>query len=137
MDPEKVQAVQNWEKPKCVRDLQYFLGFANFYQRFIEGYSCICQPMFNLLKKEKEWNWNEDCQRVFDQLKESFCTAPILKHFDPTLETILETDASDYVVSGILSLRRPGRTKSPKVKKRLCYICSCTNLNTIAAARLS
>ena len=59
--------------------------------------------MFNLLKKTKEWNWNEDCQRVFEELKECFCTAPILKHFDPTLETILETDASDYVVLGILS----------------------------------
>ena len=59
--------------------------------------------MFNLMKKKKEWNWNEDCQRVFDQLKESFCTVPILKHLDPTLETILETDASDYVVSRILS----------------------------------
>ena len=102
MDPEKVQVVQRWEKPKCVWDPQCFLGFANFYQKFIEGYSCICQPMFNLLKKEKEWNWNKDCQMVFDQLKESFCTAPILKHFDPTLETILETDISDYVVSGIL-----------------------------------
>ena len=70
MDPEKVQAVQNWEKPRCVRDLQYFLGFANFYRRFIKGYSRICQPMFNLLKKEKQWNWNEDCQKVFNQLKE-------------------------------------------------------------------
>ena len=56
IDPEKVQGVQNWEKPKCVRDLQYVLGFANFYRRFIEGYSHICQPMFNLLKKEKVWN---------------------------------------------------------------------------------
>ena len=61
MDPEKVQAVQKWENPKCVRDLQCFLGFANFYRRFIEGYSRICQHMFNLLKKKKEWNWNEVC----------------------------------------------------------------------------
>ena len=54
MDPQKVQAVQNWETPKCVRDPQYFLGFANFYRRFIEGYSRVCQPMFNLVKKVKE-----------------------------------------------------------------------------------
>ena len=59
--------------------------------------------MFNLLKKEKEWTWSEECQSVFDKLKTRFCIVPILKHFDPTLETILETDASNYVVSGILS----------------------------------
>ena len=61
MDHQKVQAVQNWETPKCVRDLQCFLGFANFYRRFIEGYSRVCQPLFNLLKKEKEWTWSEEC----------------------------------------------------------------------------
>ena len=59
--------------------------------------------MFNVLKKEKEWTWSEECQRVFDRLKQRFCTVPILKHFDPNLKTILETDASDYVVSGIFS----------------------------------
>ena len=77
MDPEKVQAVRNWEKPQCVRDLQCFLGFANFYRRFIEGYSCICQPRFNLLKKAKEWTWSQECQSVFDELKTRFCTEPI------------------------------------------------------------
>ena len=61
MYPEKVQAVRNWEKPKCVRDLQCFLGFANFYRCFIEGYSRICQPMLNLLQKKKEWTWSEEC----------------------------------------------------------------------------
>ena len=103
IDSEKVQAVQNWEKPKCIQHLHWFLGFANFYRRFIEGYSRVCYPMFNLLKKEKKWTWSKECQRVFDRLKERFRTAPILKDFDPNLETILETDASDYIVSGILS----------------------------------
>ena len=59
--------------------------------------------MFNVLKNQKAWNWSERCHNVFDQLKKRFCTASILKHFDPTLETILQTDTSDYVVSGILS----------------------------------
>ena len=103
MDPQRVQAVYDWETPKCVQELQCFLGFANFYRRFIEGYFRVRQPMFNLLKKEKEWAWSEERQRVFDQLKERYYTAPILKHFDPNLETILETDASDYIVLGILS----------------------------------
>ena len=134
MDLEKVSAVLNWEVPKTIQDVQYFLGFANFYRRFIEGYSRICTPLFNLLKTvdksketstvttnpdvpvKKETNkapieWTPCCQQVFDELKSRFCSAPVLKHFDPTLETILETDASDYVVSGVLSQRHPDPAK--------------------------
>ena len=134
IDLEKVSAVLNWEVPKTIQDVQCFLGFANFYRRFIEGYSRICTPLFNLLKtvdKDKETptvttnhdvpvkkvtneapiEWTPCCQQVFDELKSRFCSAPVLKHFDPTLETILETDASDYVVSGILSQRHPDPAK--------------------------
>ena len=52
MDPEKVNAVLNWETPKSVKDIQCFLGFANFYRRFIYRYSHLCQPLFNLLRKD-------------------------------------------------------------------------------------
>ena len=128
MDPENVSAVLNWEVPKTIQVVQCFLGFANFYRRFIEGYLHICTPLFNLLKtvdKDQDastdlttapppakegankslMDWTPRCQEVFDELKAHFCFAPVLKHFDPTLETMLETDASDYVVSGILSQR--------------------------------
>ena len=134
MDPEKVSAVLNWEVPKTIQHVQCFLGFANFYRRFIEEYSRICTPLFNLLKtvdKDKETStvttnpdlpgkkvtnktpieWTLCCQQVFNELKSRFCSAPVLKHFDQTLETILETDASDYVVSGILSQRHPDPAK--------------------------
>ena len=116
MDPEKVSEILNWEVPQTMQDVQCFLGFANFYRRFIEGYSRICTPLFNLLKTvdtDKETftvttnpdipakkvinkapiQWTLCCQQVFDELKSRFCSAPVLKHFDPTLETILETDA--------------------------------------------
>ena len=108
--------------------------FCNFYRRFIEGYSQICTRLFNLLKTvdkdtdtsiimtnptrpvKKKTNkvliaWTPLCQEVFKELKARFCHAPILKHFDPALETILERDASDYVVSGILSQRHPDAPK--------------------------
>ena len=125
MDPEKVSAVLNREIPKTIQDAQCFLGFANFYRRFIAGYSRICTPLFNLLKtvdndedtptvttdpdvpvlkitNKASIQWTPCCQQVFDELKYRFYSAPVLKHYDPTLETIIETDASDYVVSGIL-----------------------------------
>jgi len=103
MDPEKMNAVLNWETPKSVKDIQCFLGFANFYRRFIYRYSHLCQPLFNLLRKDVPFVWNAACEQVFDSLKNAFTSAPILRHFDPELETLVETDASDYVTSGILS----------------------------------
>ena len=107
IDPVKVDAIYNWETPKCVKDEQCFLGFANFDWRFIHKYSEICQPLFNLLRKDTQFVWSSGCERVFSQLKTVFTSAPILRHFDPDLETILETDASDYVISGVLSQKHP------------------------------
>ena len=126
MDPAKVEAVLNWETPNSVKDIQCFLGFANFYRSFIYKYSYICQPLFNLLRKpENQENstpdptggkkskvvipfiWSLECEKVFNQLKTAFTSPPILHHFDPDLEIILECDASDYVVSGVLSQKHP------------------------------
>ena len=56
-----------------------------------------------MLKKDTPFNWSPQCETVFKQLKIAFTSAPILRHFEPELETILETDASDYIVSGVLS----------------------------------
>ena len=67
----------------------------------------MCQPLFELLKKDTPFNWSPQCETVFKQLKIAFTSAPILRHFKPELEMILETDASDYVVSGVLSQKHP------------------------------
>lgn len=103
MDPKKVKAVQEWETPTKVKDLQCFLGFANFYRRFIKDYSKICGPLFALLRKDTEWKWSDDCNKAFQLLIEAFCSAPILRHYDPEADTIVEVDASDSVVGGVLS----------------------------------
>ncbi len=57
MDPEKVKTVLNWPAPKCLRDLQRFIGFANFYRRFIKGFSRIAGPLTTLMKKDQAWQW--------------------------------------------------------------------------------
>ena len=59
-------------------------------------------PLFKLLKKNGVFDWSQECQLEFDELKNHFTLAPILKHFTPGLESIVETDASDYVVAGVL-----------------------------------
>jgi len=122
MDPEKVNAVLNWETPKSVKDIQCFLGFANFYRRFIDRYSHMCQPLFNLLRKDVAFAWDASCDLVFQQLKKAFTSAPVLRHFDPDLETLIETDASDYVVSGILSQKHPNASGDKLVLHPVAFI---------------
>jgi hypothetical protein len=107
MDPARVKAIREWEPPTCVRDVQCFLGFANFYRRFIHRYSPKCRLLYDLLRKDTPFAWTAAHSQVFDELKEAFCSAPILRHFDPALETIVETDASDFAAAGVLSQRFP------------------------------
>ena len=103
MSERKVEAVKNWEVPKSVKDMQRFLGFANFYRRFIKGFSGICRPITNLLRKETKFEWKTEATKAFTEFKEAFTSAPILRHFNPELEVIIETDASKFAIGCILS----------------------------------
>jgi hypothetical protein len=107
MDPEKVSCVLDWQTPRNVTDVQCFLGFANFYRRFIRDYSRVVSPLTRLMKKEDgkyvPFVWGPTQQTAFDGLKTAFTTAPVLPHFDYDREIVVETDASDYVSAGVLS----------------------------------
>ncbi len=89
------------------KDLQHFLGFANFYHRFICGYSELSASLTSLLcQKPKHLSWTPDAVKAFQKLKASFCTAPALLHPDPTKPFIVEVDASSLGVGAVLSQRR-------------------------------
>lgn len=103
MSRDKVAAVLDWPAPTCVRELQAFLGFANFYRRFIEGYSRRILPMTRLLRKGIAFEFDVGANAAFCDLKLAFTQAPVLVHYDPARETQLEVDASDGAISGILS----------------------------------
>ena len=131
MDSKKVNTIQQWKVPRCVKDVQAFLGFANFYRRFVHDYSKIAAPLTQLTKdSQKEfvfpWDTQGPEQLAFNTLKRAFTTAPVLAHFDPDKETWLETDASDYVVAAILSQRgedgvlRPVAFMSKKMSPQEC-----------------
>ena len=131
MDPSKVEAIQQWKAPRCLKDVQSFLGFANFYRRFIKGYSKIASPLSRLTKSDQKaftYPWPDDGpeNQAFEQLKKAFTNAPALAHFNPDLETWVETDASDYVVAAILSQRdlqgvlRPVAYLSKKMSPQEC-----------------
>ncbi|MBW0504577.1 hypothetical protein O181_044292 [Austropuccinia psidii MF-1] len=89
--------------PKNIKALQSFLGFANFYRRFIKNYFKRITALTSLLKKDSPFIFNEEALSQPQILKEAFTTAPILSHFNPSLPTIVETDASDYALGAVLS----------------------------------
>jgi hypothetical protein len=107
MEPDRVAAITEWPIPTSVHDIQIFLGFANFYRRFIHGYSRVTAPMTSLLRKNQRFEWSSLAQEAFDELKRRFTTAPVLRHFDPDLSIRLHTDASSFAISGILSQLHP------------------------------
>ncbi|KAK3512668.1 hypothetical protein QTP70_020879 [Hemibagrus guttatus] len=95
MDTVKVQAITEWPAPTTVWELQSFLGFANFYRRFIRNYSSVAGPLTSLLRgKPKRLAWTDQARAAFQQLKDCFTTAPILRHPDPDLPFVVEVDAS-------------------------------------------
>jgi hypothetical protein len=78
MDPTKVQGITKWPRPTKVKEIQSFLGFCNFYRRFIHDYSKIAHPLFQLTKKDTPYAWADTHQSAFNTLIHSFTTAPVL-----------------------------------------------------------
>jgi len=104
MSNAKVKTIEEWPEPKKVKDIQSFLGFANFYRRFIFNYSDIVIPLTCLTRKNTLWNFDDNCKIAFNTLKQTFTSAPILMHWVPDTQLIVETDASDYALAAILSI---------------------------------
>jgi hypothetical protein len=108
MDPLKVQAILDWQRPRYLKDVQSFMGFCNFYRRFIKGFSAIVKALTALTKSEYKdftfpWALDSVQEKAFQDLKQAFTQAGLLAHFDPNKETFVESDASDYVVAAVLS----------------------------------
>ena len=78
MEKEKVKGVLEWPTPKCVKDVQKFLGLANYYRRFIEGFAMVARPLHDLRKKNKKWEWTEKEEKTFRELKERFTKELVL-----------------------------------------------------------
>lgn len=102
MDPKKVTAVAEWPTPKTKKEVQAFLGFANYYRRFIRDYSEIAIPMTRLTGKT-DFVWERDQQEAFDLLKQTITSAPVLSIPSHEEEFRVKCDASDYAIGGVLS----------------------------------
>jgi hypothetical protein len=129
IDQERVKTISEWPKPRTVRDIRVFIGFMNYYRRFIAGFSKLALPLTKLTQKgpgaargghaqRKEESQaiqlGEEGERAFQRLKDAFLQVPILSHFERGRETHVEVDASGGAISGILSQLVPNDARVPQ-----------------------
>ena len=105
MEKEKVDGVLSWPEPKNAKDIRKFLGLANYYRRFIKDFAQVARPMNILTRKDVKWQWGEEQQKAFDELKRIFTTKPVLVAPDLDKEFRVEADASNYAIEGVLSMK--------------------------------
>src|ERR1700744_4224392 len=106
MSERKVESILECKAPRSVKDVQIFIGFTNFYRRFIENFSKICKPITNTLKGKDNkglFIWGKEQDEAFEELKRRFASVPILAQLYPDRGTVIETDASDFASGAIVS----------------------------------
>lgn len=108
MDPAKLAAIEEWPAPTTIKETQSFLGFCNFYQKFIQSFATIAQPLYRLTQKNQGFRWTTDCTRSFRTLKDKLVSAPVLTLATDDEPYKIEADASDYASGAMLSQRQGG-----------------------------
>src|SRR5258707_749294 len=103
MDPMKVCGVMEWLTPMKVKEVQSFLGFVNFYQKFIHDFSNITRPLYALTRKTQRWVWGSPKQEAFNALKKAVTSAPILTIPSQSSHFCLKCNASNFVTRAVLS----------------------------------
>ena len=103
MDLVKVAGVAEWPAPMNKKEVQSFLGFTNFYRRFIKDFSEHARPLFDLTQNDSKWHWEAAKQSAFDKLKRNVMSAPVLISLDMTKPFRIEADSSDFATGTVLS----------------------------------
>ena len=103
MDPVKIAGVADWPAPTNKKEVQSFLGFTNFYRRFIKDFSHHARPLFDLTKNDAKWQWDSEQRSAFEDLKAQITSAPILSSPDNSSPFRIEADSSDFATGAVLS----------------------------------
>ena len=109
IEPSRIEAITEWPKPESARDILVFLGFADFYRQFVQGFSQVAAPLTDLTRRAKKGKtrppfvFNEQARKAFETLKRMFTTAPVLEHYNWEAPLIMKTDASKAGAGGVLS----------------------------------
>ena len=96
MQKEKMEGVLNWPAPRNIKEVQKFLGLANYYRRFIKDFARVVAPLHVLVRKEQKWKWEKEQEEAFGKLKAVFTTEPVLAILDIDKEMRIEADTLDY-----------------------------------------
>ena len=115
MKEEKIKGILDWPTPKCVKDVQKFLGLANYYRQFIKGFISIARPLHDIVKKNQKWDWTERQEEAFRELKERFTKELVLVAPDLDKKMRMEVDVSDYAMGGVLSMECKDKLWRPVV----------------------
>ena len=102
VSPSKIEAVREWPTPTSVRQVRSFVGLANFYRKFIKGFSAIAKPLTELTKKDIPFQWGAEQTKAMNELKKALCTAPVLLLPDLAKPFVVHTDASSFALGGVL-----------------------------------
>ena len=102
MDPKKTAVVKDWPVPGDVGQLRSFLGMANYFRRFVKGYSNLVRPLNFLLRKTSEWKWTESCQEAFDKAKHTLVSVPVLAQPDFSKPFEVVADACGFGIGAVL-----------------------------------
>ena len=102
-DPSKTEAVSKWPTPQNRKEVQQFLGLANYYRRFVKDFALISKPLQRLTEKNAPFEWTIGCQNAFDELRKRLVSSPVLAYPDYERRFILDTDASDVGIGAVLS----------------------------------
>jgi len=102
---EKVAGVLEWPRSKMVKEVQKFLGLANYYRQFVKDFAKLAKPLYRLVRKDEKWNWGEKQEAVFKELKRVFTMRPVLVAPDLDKKMRVEADASEYATGGVLSMK--------------------------------
>ena len=101
--PEKLDSIHNMPKPRSPKEIKQFLGLTGYYRKFVPRFSDMARPLTKLLAHDCEFKWTNQCDISFQMLKDTLCSAPILKYPDTSKPYTLYTDASKYGWAGVLT----------------------------------
>lgn len=110
-DPSKIEDVKSWPIPDCLKSTRQFLGFVGYYRRFIKQFADRAAPLVALTGKDVPFIWTSDCMDSFNSLRQALICAPVLAFPTEAGEYILDTDASNYGIGGVLSQLQNGEER--------------------------
>ena len=99
---EKVLGVLEWPRSKMVKNMQKFLGLANYYRQFVKDFAKIAKPLHRLVRKDKKWNWGREQEKAFEELKQVFTIQPVLVALDLDKKMRVEVDTLEYAIEVLL-----------------------------------